>query len=417
MTTRSWRAAALCLLVLLAVGCTTQAAGHPRAAASSGPVGRQPAVAAPEFVAGVGVVSQAQPACSTKTQAAPSLPASDVTMMAVPGHPYGVSVSPDGRWAMLSMAEGIAVFRLGEPWHAKLAWTLPVPAPALGSAMDPGGRYLLTADESGAAVFSVRAAEQSGSGALLGQLTVPSGFAGLTTQVAVTPDGRYAFASLEDGDAIAVFRLQRALSQGFGEADYVGAIPAQLAPVGLAVSPDGRWLYSTSQNERPGTSVGSLSVISVATAETDPAAAVVARVTAGCSPVRVITSADGDVVWVTARASDAVLAFSASALRTDPAHALLADVRVGESPVGLALVRGGSLIVVADSDRFDVPGASASLAVVDVSDALARRPALLGYLPAGQFPREMATIPGGQALLVTNYDSDQLEVVKLADLP
>jgi hypothetical protein len=111
------------------------------------------------------------------------------------------------------------------------------------------------------------------------------------------------------------------------------------------------------------------------------------------------------------------VAFSAARLRTDPAHALLADVRVGELPVGLALVRGGTRIVVADSNRFTVAGASASLAVVDVPDALAGRPALLGYLPAGGFPRQIAAERGGRTLLVTNFASGQLESVDVADLP
>ena len=152
-------------------------------------------------------------------------------------------------------------------------------------------------------------------------------------------------------------------------------------------------------------------------AESDPAASVVSRVAAGCNPVRVISSTDGRVVWVTARASNSLLAFSAARLRTDPAHALLADVTVGELPVGLALVRNGTRIVVADSNRFTDAGASASLAVVDVSDALKGRPALFGYLPAGGFPRQMAVEQGGRTLLVTNFDSSQLESVNVADLP
>jgi DNA-binding beta-propeller fold protein YncE len=152
-------------------------------------------------------------------------------------------------------------------------------------------------------------------------------------------------------------------------------------------------------------------------AESDPAASAVATVTAGCNPVRVITSADGATVWVTARESDALLAFSAARLRTDPAHALLADVRIGEAPVGLALAKQGSLIVVADSDRFSASGKSASLSVVDAPAALAGRPALLGYLPAGQFPRDVAAGPGGSTVLVANYDSGQIETVNLAALP
>jgi DNA-binding beta-propeller fold protein YncE len=75
-------------------------------------------------------------------------------------------------------------------------------------------------------------------------------------------------------------------------------------------------------------------VISVAEAERDPARAVRATVPAGCSPVRVVVSADGRTVWVTARESDDLLAFSAGSLLNDPSHALLAVVPVGEAPVG-----------------------------------------------------------------------------------
>lgn len=77
----------------------------------------------------------------------------------------------------------------------------------------------------------------------------------------------------------------------------------------------------------------------------------------------------------------------------------------------------GSLVVVADSNRFGTAGKSASLAVVDVSHAPARHPALVGYLPAGQFPPDMAVAAAGSTLLVANYDSAQLETVNLTALP
>jgi DNA-binding beta-propeller fold protein YncE len=219
-----------------------------------------------------------------------------------------------------------------------------------------------------------------------------------------------------------VFRLRQALVHGFGKSDFVGTIPAGLAPVGLAVSPDGRRLYATSEAQRGARpsglgSPGTLAVIDVRRAETDPAGSVVTTVVAGCSPVRVAVSADGSLVWVTARGSDSLLGFSTVRLISDPVHALVARVRVGEAPVGLALVAGGTRIVVADSDRFGEPGASADLAVVSVPAALAARPALLGYVRAGGFPREMALAPDGRTLLVTNFSSRQLEMVSLAGLP
>jgi DNA-binding beta-propeller fold protein YncE len=239
----------------------------------------------------------------------------------------------------------------------------------------------------------------------------------------VSPDDRFAFVTLEYSAEIAVFDLNRALTRGFGPSDFVGMIPVGEATVGMAVSPDGQWLYATSEVERgapPGhgpRAPGTLTVINLRRAEMDPAGSVVSTVVAGCGPVRVSTSADGRVVWVTARESDAVLGFSAARLRGDPARSLVARVQLGAAPVGLALVSKGTRIVIADSNRFGVPGATSSLAVVSVPAALSGKRALLGFIGAGQFPREMVVAPGGHTLLVTNYGSQQLEAVDVADLP
>jgi DNA-binding beta-propeller fold protein YncE len=292
------------------------------------------------------------------------------------------------------------------------------------------GRYLLAANGTGAMVFSVGQAERGGPHALLGFVTnqptpVHRLLGGGAIEVAVSPDDRFAFVSLENSGEIAVFNLRHALASGLRATSLVGDIPTGIAPVGMAVAPDGRWLYATSEiagrHAAGGGPLrgaeGTLSVISLSKAETDPAHSVVATVTAGCSPVRVITSADGSVVWVTARESDSLLAFSAARLLTDPARSLIARVEVGEAPVGLALVDGGQRIVVADSNRFGQQGALSNLAVVNVAAALAGKPALAGYLPAGGFPRQMALEPDGRILLVTNFTSQQLEAVDVANLP
>jgi DNA-binding beta-propeller fold protein YncE len=401
------RVALVTAVLILCAGCTSSTA-H-----SAG----EPSAASPGPVPAAGDVTRALPGCTTATQAAPALPAGDTAMESVPGSPFGVAIGAAGRWAFVSLGSEIGLYRLGSSRLPVLVRRYPAPgADALGDALSGDGKYLVTADDaSGATVLSVSAAERGAPGAVIGELRATGLTAAGAIETAVSIDGRFAFVSLEDTNAIAVFRLTA--DPASGSADYVGSIPAQIAPVGLAISPDGRWLYSTSEVERPPSMVGSLTVISVAKAETDPAHSIVARVAAGCNPVRVVASADGRVVWVTARASDALLAFSSTRLRTDPAHALLADVQVGELPVGLTLARADRLVVVADSDRFNVASAHASLAVVDVADALAGRPALLGYLPAGGFPREMALEPSGRTLLVTNYTSGQLEVVNLAELP
>lgn len=406
-------------LLLLTAGCATAASSAPSrgtASPGAGPVS-------------TGVVSRSQPGCTTATQSAPSLPAGATALATASppgvvagsagGSPFGVAITAGGRWAFVSVGTDLGVLRLSAGRPADLVHWINLPEFTGGLALTPDGRYLLLASGAGATVVSVSAAERGSTRAVLGELSSPGASADVgAIEVAVSRNGRYAFVSLEDADQIAVFDLAAAVADGFrGSGGYVGAIPTQVAPVGLAVSPDGQWLYSTSELKTSRAHVGTLAVISVQKAESAPAiGSVVSTAPAGCNPVRVITSDDGSVVWVTARESDALLAFSADRLRTDPAHALVADVRVGEAPVGLTLAEHGSLIVVADSNRFRA-AKSASLAVVDVPDALAGRRALVGYLPAGQFPRDVAASPGGTTVLVANYDSGQIETVNARALP
>ena len=406
-------AAAAATAAMVAVGCSASST-------ASGVPSQSSAAVRPVATAGA-------PGCSTRTAAAPELLDVRAAMASVAGNPFGVAVSPDGRWtfAALSSAGAVGVFRNEDPGAPAAVRTVAVvPGQPLGEVLTRDGRYLLAADAlGGATVIDASRAEQGRPGAVLGTLSAPGGSGAI--EVAVSPDGRFAFVSLEGSAELAVFSLQQALVHGFSPSDFVGTIPVGEAPVGLAVSPDGRWLYATSEIEREATpsggprlgSPGTLTVISLRRAETDPAGSVMSTVTAGCSPVRVIVSGDGHVIWVTARGSDFLLGFSAARLLSDPARALIARVRVGAAPVGLALVDNGTRIVVADSNRFSAPAAASSLAVVSVAAALAARPALLGYVRAGGFPREMALEPGGRTLLVTNFSSQQLEAVNITGLP
>jgi len=355
--------------------------------------------------------------CDTAVAAAPVLGAVSQAAVPVPGSPFSVVATADGRWSFVTLNSAVEVLSNRSP--APVAdRQLSVPGTAQGEQLTSDGRYLLVADGTGAVVIDVARAEDGAAGAVLGTLSSPAGRGAV--EVAVSPDNRFAFVTLELSDSLAVFDLAKALASGFGPADFVGTVPLGTAPVGLAVSPDGRWIYATSESAlgaAAARAAGTVTVIGLRQAETRPADAVTGTVPAGCSPVRVVTSADGKVVWVTARGSDAVLGFSAAALRTDPRHALLTQVQVGEAPVGLALSGDGQRLVVADSDRFSATGATANLAVVNVSAALARRPALLGLIPAGAFPREMTVIPRTDTLLVTDYLAGQVQAVNLATAP
>jgi DNA-binding beta-propeller fold protein YncE len=366
-------------------------------------------------------------ACTTDSAAQRALPGVRPSFTAMPGHPFGVAVTADGRWAFVSLPgrpTGSVAVISDRGLTAALVRTVSVPtsAPA-GLALTANGRYLLVAAGSGAIVMAVARLERGAPAAVLGTLSsVPRGSAssGGAFEVAGSAGGRFVFVSLEYAGKVAVFDLSAALADGFAARSLVGTIGVGTAPVGLAVSPNGRWLYATSESAS-GTlggaaGVGTLSVIDVARAQRAPAQSVLARASAGCSPVRTVVSGDGRVVWVAARASDELLAYSAAELRRDPRRALLAAVRVGEAPLGLALTDGGARLVVADSDFEHTPGRRPQLTVLDTRAALTGRPALIGSVASGQFPREMAASAGGGELLVTNFSSRELEALSAAQL-
>jgi hypothetical protein len=82
--------------------------------------------------------------------------------------------------------------------------------------------------------------------------------------------------------------------------------------------------------------------------------------------------------------------------------------------IGIALADNGNRVIVADSNRFNAAGANAAITIVGARAALARRPAIIATLRAGQFPREVAVEPDGIAL-ISNFASDQLEAINTTD--
>ena len=183
-------------------------------------------------------------------------------MLGTGGSPFGVAVTPDGRYGFVAVAGGsvIDVLRMAKTASGRpvLVRSIPVAGEPLGETITPDGKYLLAADGNGAVVISVARAESGAASVVLGTLAAPGGsgngqgaLSASAIEVATSRDGRYAFVTLEYDQRAAVFNLAGALSRGFGSADYVGSIPLGQAAVGLAVSPDGRWLYATSEGAVP----------------------------------------------------------------------------------------------------------------------------------------------------------------------
>jgi DNA-binding beta-propeller fold protein YncE len=247
----------------------------------------------------------------------------------------------------------------------------------------------------------------------------------LSSYVAVTPDDRVLFVSDEASAQVSVINLQKARQTGFHENAIIGTIPTGWAPVGLAVSSDGRYLYVTSQSARvrggpatcrgeipaePPHAKGTVQVVDVARALSTPTSSVVASVSAGCNPVRVVLSADDRRLYVTLRGDNALLTFDTGKLVHDPERALLSKLPVGAAPVGVATVNQGRQIVVANTDRFGGDGGN-DLTVIEASGIGTRSGPKEWTIQTGKGPWELHPEPPGNALLVTDSTSDQVELI------
>jgi len=289
-----------------------------------------------------------------------------------------------------------------------------------------GKRLLVT---TGGALEVLDAARVTSGGGNPVEATIRDGRNPGSVYVNVTADGEFAFVSQEAAAAIAVIDLTKKT--------VVGRIPVGRAPIALTFSPDEKLLYTTSQVAlkewgwpdvckpegahppagAPKNPEGAVVVIDAVKARTDPAHAVVARIPAACSPVRLAMQSDGARIFVTARNSNAVLAFDTAKLITDAAHARIGMVPVGTAPVPVIALRGGETVVVGNSNRFGAEaGGGRSLTVLDGRKFADPGGATTGSIPAGDFPRELRLSPDGETLFLTNFNSSTVHMFDIKRL-
>jgi DNA-binding beta-propeller fold protein YncE len=244
------------------------------------------------------------PGCSTAVASAPALSNVATVFSTDAWLPFGVAISADSKTAFVADASGAIVlyplagstltggrvdsFRVNGKAD-QLGSAVSGISP-LGLALTPNGRYLVAAAGVRVVVFSTAALKRKGSDLSAWRTGTWTTSGQGAIEAAVSPDGDYAFVTLEDSDMLAVLDLKAALRAGFDRSDLIGTVPLGVAPVGIAIAPDGKYLYVTSEATTTNQNLGTLTTIDVAMAERTPSQAVLSTVPAGCSPVRVVAT-------------------------------------------------------------------------------------------------------------------------------
>ena len=370
----------------------------------------------------------AQPANCNAAASSPSV------TLDLPARPFGTVPAPDGCWVFVSLMQGTPKAGIGvvkrSSGHVELSRVVPLKSEAaLGLVLTHDGKLLIVAGGDHVVFIDARGLISGAANPVLGSFR--DGPSAGSVYANVTPDDKLLFVSEEAQHSITVINLQRARANGYNPDAIIGSIPTGNAPIALTFSPDGKWLYTTSQGalhdwnwslackpegRDPATSKitrpeGAIVVVDVARAKTDPAGAVAARVPAGCSPVRMAISPAGDRVYVTARNSNAVLAFDTAKLLSDAEHARVGTATVGSAPVPIAVIDGGKKVIAGNSNRFGKSAEPQSLTILNTAEMQAA-----GTIQAGVFPREMAVSSDGGTLFLTNFGSKSLQVIDLTKL-
>lgn len=387
------------------------------------------------------VIVAAMPCTAVAQDAGCNAPANDaIVNLEMPGRPFEPVATTDGCWIFVTLTQreggsggAVAVVRR-TGGSLSIERTIPLKDGPTGAVLTHDGRLLVVADGGYLAFLDAARLERGDDDPVLGYLGTgsPVGF----IYVNVTSDDRYLIASAERAAAVVVIDLDSARAGAFKDRGVVAKLDVGNAPIAVTLSADDRFLFTTSEvaspewnwprscrpenrnvsGDAPNHPQGAIIVFDFSLVLRDPSQGSVARIPAGCNPVRLVLSPDGAVAYVSARGDNRLLAFDAQRLASgDGAHSSLGRVEVGVAPVGIAVVDSGRRVVVTSSNRFGGgAGDHQPLTVVDASRVRNGGSAVVGTIAAGAFPRELRLTADGRTLLATNFGSRSLEVIDLA---
>ena len=237
-----------------------------------------------------------------------------VTTTPVTGTPYGVAVTLDGQRVLVTQNENDALVFIDTADFSGSPFTLPVGEAPRGVAIDTIGRYAYVANFEADTVSQVNLSGRN----VVDTIPVGDGPWGVVAHYHERDDATIAYVAnhLED----TVTRID--------EENRTTEIPVGDGPIGVAISPDGSWVYVANTND------DTVSIIDTRS-ET-----VVGTVSVGTAPWGIAVGADGDYVYVSNSEADTVTVIRAADL------SVIRTFAVGDTPRGIAAPRNGQIAYV-----------------------------------------------------------------------
>jgi hypothetical protein len=193
-------------------------------------------------VGAAALVAVALRGVATASCPAPPKPA----VIVVPGRPFSAIPTADGCWLFVSLSD-----ESGRGWVAVLRNVrglfglhrmVALEAGAHGEALSADEQVLAITTQREVALLDVPRLEESTSDPIISHIKDRNA---QPVYAVVSRDNKLLFVSDEVANRISVFKLvSRSDPHGPGSA-LIGYIPIASGPIGLAVSPDGRWVYAT----------------------------------------------------------------------------------------------------------------------------------------------------------------------------
>ena len=206
--------------------------------------------------------------------------------------PIGIAVTPDGKYVYVTSPgpimnnngfTGNTVSVINAATNTPVGLPIEVGTGPIGIAITPNGKFAYVGNNRSGTISVIDTATNTISGSIVDATGHPIG-------VAVTSDGRHAYVANNGSNSVSL--IDTATNQLVQSI----ALPAgSTSPAGVAITPDGKYVYVTAMNNNNNNRViaGTVSVISTATN-----AIVGDPITVGNSPLGIAVTPDGKYVYV-----------------------------------------------------------------------------------------------------------------------